>query len=314
MSGFIGGRVAERFAALGSQIAGVDFVADPERDVVAGDIGAAGPWQEHAAGADLVVHTAAVVSNAVSADETWRINVLGTRNVVDAAREGGARRLVHFSSIRAFSDRLYPPDADERWPVRPDGNPYVDTKIASEHVVLAAVGSGELPEATIIRPGDVYGPGSRPWVLLPLAEIKAGRMMLPARGRGIHAPVYIDDLLDGVVAAATSPGASGQILTLTGPREVTTEEYFGHLVRMTGGERVRTLPTPVAVAGAALYSAVARARGIATENNPVAVRYLARTGGYSIEKARALIGYAPRVDLDEGMRRTGTWLRAEGLL
>ena len=50
-------------------------------------------------------------------------------------------------------------------------------------------------DCTVIRPTDVYGPGSRPWVILPLETMKAGRFLLPAHGKGIFSPVYIDELV-----------------------------------------------------------------------------------------------------------------------
>lgn len=313
-NGFIGRTIARRLEAEGATVLGVDAQADPARGVVAGDISKPGPWQDALAGSDLVIHTAAVVSNAVDPETTWQVNVLGTRHVVDAAASAGVARLVHFSSVRAFSDLHYPDGVDEHWPVRADGNAYVDTKIASEHVVLQAHAEGAIG-ATIVRPGDVYGPGSRPWVVLPLQAMRDGSFALPASGRGVFSPVYVDDLVDGILKAASHPDAAGQILTLTGPSTATTAEYFGYLHRMLGRDgNPRTVPTPVAVSFAAVVSTATRLRGKSTEVNPATVRYLARTGGYSSAKARALIGYEPKVDLDEGMRRTEAWLRDEGLL
>ena len=197
-AGFIGRTLAGRLRAEGAEVRGVDVAADPEEQIVVGDVGEAGDWQRGAVGCDTVVHTAAIVSNAASAADAWRINVLGTRNALDAAVAGGAERFVHFSSVRAFGDVGFPDQVDERHPVRPDGHTYVDTKIASEQVVLQAHAAGEIA-CTVIRPGDVYGPGSRPWTILPVEEIAAGRFFLPAMGRGVHSPVYVDDLVDGVV-------------------------------------------------------------------------------------------------------------------
>jgi nucleoside-diphosphate-sugar epimerase len=312
-AGFIGGALGDRYRSMGAEIAGVDQRDDPERGIVAGDVAEAGDWQRHARGADLLIHTAAVVSNAVDADTTWRINVLGTRRAVEAARDAGAARMVHFSSVRAFSDRHYPDGADESWPIRADGNAYVDTKVASEQVVLQAHAAGEV-SATIVRPGDVYGPGSRPWTILVLEAIKAGTVALPAMGKGIFTPVYVETLVDGVVLAAASPDAAGQVFTLTDGVNVTTREFFGHYYRMLGRDGPKVVPTAVALTATAAMSAVARARRRPTEINPTAVRYLARTGGYSIAKARDLLGYNPQIDLAEGMRRTETWLREEGLI
>ncbi len=311
--GFIGRAVAERFRDQGAEVAGVDLAADPERGITAGDIAAAGPWQEAATGADVIVHTAAIVSNAYDVDESWRVNVLGTRNALDAAAAAGARRFVHLSSVRAFSDLGFPDGVDERHPVRPDGNPYVDTKIASEQVVLQAHAAGEV-ECAIARPGDVYGPGSRPWTVLPLEIIKSNRFILPANGRGVFSPVYVDDLITGLTLLAERPEAAGQVFTLGPARGVPAKEFFGHYYRMLGKRGPICLPTPLAVAAAQAAGTAERLRGNRTELNAASMRYLARPGGYSIDKARRLLGYDPQVDLAEGMRRTEAWLREQRLL
>jgi nucleoside-diphosphate-sugar epimerase len=311
--GFIGRSVAERFRTRGDEVAGVDFAADPERGVVGGDVAKAGSWQAAFAGADVVVHTAAIVSNAYDLDESWRVNVLGTRNALDAAAAAGVGRFVHLSSVRAFSDLGFPDGVDEQHPVRPDGNPYVDTKIASEQVVLQAHASGEV-ECAIVRPGDVYGPGSRPWTILPLEIIKSNRFLLPAMGRGVFSPVYVNDLVDGLVLAAERPEAAGQVFTIGPERGVPAKEFFGHYFRMLGKRGPLCLPTPLAVTAARVAGAVERLRGNRTEINAASMLYLARTGGYSIDKARRLLGYETRVDLHDGMRRTEAWLRAQDLI
>ncbi len=308
-AGFIGRAVGDALRADGDEVVGIDRVA--EGDIVAGDTTDPASWAAHLAGVDAVVHTAAVVSNAVDLDEQWRINVLGTRRVIEAARDAGVRRVVHLSSIRAFSDRDFPDGVTEDHPVRPDGNPYVDTKIASEHVALQAHAAGEV-ETVIIRPGDVYGPGSVPWILKPLDAIRSGQFLLPAMGRGIHSPVYVDDLVAGVVLALRAPEAAGHVFTIAGPRGVRTDEYFGHLFRMLGRRGPVGIPTPVGVALAHSADRFNRLRGQRSDVNAISMRYLARRGTYSIEKARTVLGYEPAVDLDEGMRRTEDWLRAGG--
>ena len=312
-SGFIDSRLAERLGDGGTPVRGVDLATDLKREIVAGDVSLPGPWQAAAEGCDVVLHTAAVVSNAATREVSWRINVLGTRNALDAAIAAGAKRFVHFSSVRVFGDLGFPDGVDERYPVRADGNAYVDTKVAAEQVVLQAHAAGEI-ECVVIRPGDVYGPGSRPWTILPLELIRANRFVLPARGRGVFSPVYVDNLLDGVTAAATAPEAAGQVLTISDGIGVPCREFFGHYYRMLGKGEPRTLPTLAAVGLAALPEAAARIGGTQTEYNRTSMRYFARPGTYSIEKARRLLGYAPKVDLDEGMRRTEAWLREQGLL
>jgi nucleoside-diphosphate-sugar epimerase len=306
--GFIGRALGDRYRADGAEIRGVDVRADHERGVVAGDVSKPGPWQDHAAGCDLVIHTAALLSLGGDPEEFWSVNVLGTRLALDAAVRGGARRFVQFSSVLAFSPS-FPDGVDEHHPVRMNGMPYVDTKVASEQVVLQAHAAGEM-ECTIVRPGDVWGPGSRPWTIIPVEQIKRG--LMSAFPRGVFSPIFIDDLVDGVALAAAAP--AGQVYILSGGRGVPNEEFFGHYFRMLGKSPPRILPAPVLRGFAWTLDRGSRALRRENELNPGAVTYLSRSGTYSIAKARRELGFEPKVDVDEGMRRTEAWLREQGMI
>ena len=300
--GFIGRALATRLRAAGTEVRGVDLVADPANGVVAGDVGEAGPWQDHARGADLVVHTAAVVSlRTADARGTWRANVLGTEHAVQAAERAEAR-LLHLSSVTVFGNR-FPDQVTEDHPVQPVGLPYPDTKIASEQHVLRAHVLGRV-QATIVRPGDVYGPGSRAWAEIPADLIASRRFALPGMGRGIFSPVYVDDLIEGLVAAGTSEAAIGEVLTLSGGIGVTNKSFFGHYAQLLG-TRLILLPTPLARAGAAATALADRGRG---EINPKAIDYLLRTGTYAIGRAQRVTGWTPATPLELGMERTLSWL------
>lgn len=311
-AGFMGQAVAQRYRELGAEVVGVDLRGDPEHGIAAGTTVDPAPWACLLDGCDLVVHTAAIVSFEGDPARFWTSNVLGTRRVLDAAARAGVARFVHISSVTAFGFE-FPDGVDERWPVRTNGSPYVDTKVAGEQVVLQAHAAGEIP-CTIVRPGDVYGPRSRPWTILPVEIIRARRMVLPARGRGVFSPVYIDDLVDGIVAAAASPAASGHVFTVTDGVGVSTRDFFGRYSRLLGLGRPPGVPTRVAKGLARLAGAVDRARGVGTEATPTSVAYLARRGTYSIAKAHAVLGYEPKIDLDEGMTRTAMWLAEAGYL
>jgi nucleoside-diphosphate-sugar epimerase len=140
--------------------------------------------------------------------------------------------------------------------------------------------------------------------------ITAGRLVLPAQGQGQISPVYVDDLVEGIVLAASTPAAAGHVFTLTGGETVTTSAFFGHYARMLGKTSIPVAPTTVVIA---LAATIGRLLGDG-DVSPDAVRYIARRGGYSIEKARTVLGYRPSVDLVEGMRGTEAWLRENGLL
>jgi nucleoside-diphosphate-sugar epimerase len=310
--GFIGSVLAQHYRDSGAEVRGVDVRAEPSLGVVAGDIGEPGGWQEHARGCDLVVNTAAYVGFGGDLDEVWRVNVLGTRRMIDAAAAGGAERFVQFSSVTTFGFD-YPDGVDETYPVRLTGNPYPDSKIASEQVTLQAHVAGDVA-ATIVRPGDVYGPRSRGWTVLPVRMIKSGQMILPAAGHGQIGVVYVDNLVDGVMLAAESPDAVGEIFTIADGITVDVGDFFGYYADMLGKPRPRTVPTALARAIAATGGRIEKAMGRDTEMSASSIDYVAKRGGYSIEKARRVLGYEPKIGLDEGMRRCEDWLRAEGLL
>ena len=323
-NGFMGRALAERFRALGAEVAGVDVTPDPDRGVLAGDVTNPAAWQQAMANADVVVHTAAIVSNNIAQDEAWRVNVIGTQRVLDAASEVGVGRFVQISTMGVTRFAHVNPDAakrhlpgrelDERWPLMATGNPYTDTKIASEHLVLAAHASGQ-QECTIIRPADVYGPGCRAWVLEPIAAMRSNKFLLPANGQGLFTPIYVDDLVDGVVRACASPAAAGQIFNLGGEDPITTEVYFGYLSRMLGIEKPpRSAPTPVAVAAAEAARLLAVAKRQHTELGKGVMVMMAKTRGVSNLKAHEVLDWWPQVSLEEGMAKVETWLREEGLL
>lgn len=304
--GFIGAALATAYRERGWEVRGVDLTADPAAGIVAGDVGEPGAWQDHADGCDLVVHTAAVVSMRITRpDETWRINVAGTANVVDAAVRGGARRLVHLSSVVVFG--MDPPDGvTEEHPVAITGLPYGDTKVAAEQVVLQAHAAGRL-EVTVVRPADVYGPGSRAWAVLPYERIAARRLVLPAGGRGIFSPVHVDDLVAGIAGAGEAEAAAGQVLTLSGGIGVPTREFFRPYAELAG----RPLPVvPRRVAAGLARVGAALPVTLDEELTPFAVAYLCRRGTYSIDRAREVLGWEPRVPLADGMAATVDWLRA----
>ena len=114
-SGFIGRSLAIRYRQLGSEVQGVDKVADAAQGIVAGDTAQSGAWQEHAQGCDLFIHAAAIVSFTHDPRNIWEVNVQGTRHALDAAVRAGIRRFLHISSVVAYSFD-FPADVTEQYP------------------------------------------------------------------------------------------------------------------------------------------------------------------------------------------------------
>lgn len=299
-AGFIGTAMCRRLADEGHAAVGIDVdPAAAARVNAAGasfrraDVSDRGELLRALDGVDSVIHTAAIVREHGPMADYVRVNVGGTENVCRAQVD----RVVHLSSVAAWGYD-FETDISEDQPVVTDSaNPYIATKAASE---LVARRHG----ATVVKPGDVYGPASIPWAIRPLGLIKAGQMVLPMRGRGIVTPVYVDDLVDCMYRALTLPEAAGGVFTAWDGRPVTTGEFFAHYTRMLGRGRVRTAPAPVLRLLTRLMPGV----------HPDSLIFMQRKATYPNERARRLLGWEPQVSLEDGMRRTEEWFRREGLL
>lgn len=310
IQGFIGSRLADGLRDRGWDVRGVDLVPGAGTTEI-GDITHRGGWEQVLDGADLVIHAAAIVEETGDRSLFERVNVVGTRNVLEASADAGVGRAVHLSSIVVFGDD-FPDGVDETAPVRMTGTPYTDTKVAAEHQALAVAATGRLP-VTVVRPGDVYGPGSQAWTVRPLEMMRGPVVPLPAGGSGILSPIHVEDLVDGVLAAATHPDAAGEIITLTGGVGVTVRRFFSYYAEATG-TRLVGLPAGALRAGIAALRTAAGPIGVDLPISHEIIEYLTHPGTYSIAKARHLLGWEPSIDLDEGMRRTLAWARDEGLL
>ena len=309
-SGFLGAAVARALAEAGYAVAGLDLRAPGARGpwrYVPADLAEAGAWEREVRGADVVVHAAARVGDRGTPEAFRRQNAEATRRVVAAS--GDAGRLVHVSSVVVHGSH-FPDPCPEGHPVQPTGNPYTDTKIAAEHAVLRAHAAGEV-RAVVVRPGDVYGPGSEPWTLRPVRMMRAGQFVL-VRG-GVLSPVFAADVVRGIVRAASAPEASGGVFHLAGGVGVSPEAFFGHYARMLG-VRLRSISPRTARAAALALEAGA---GLVRREPPFSRRtleYVTHPGTYAIGRAREVLGWTPEADLETGMQRTEAWLRSEGLL
>lgn len=304
IGGFIGLRMAERALALGWQVKGMDHsLVAAERahalgiEVSVGDINDEATLQTAFAGADVVFHTAAIVEEDGPREAYERVNVEGTRSVCRVAQSLGVRQLVHLSSVMVYGFD-FPPDVTEGGPLDGQGNVYNDTKLASEQVALSF--NRDEFAVIVIRPGDVYGAGSVPWVLRPLELIQRGLFVLPDFGRGVINHVHIDNLLDGIFLALNK-ASGGSVFTLTDGVATPCHQFFAYHARMLGKQRVLALPTWALNAFLAGSTPILKAFGQQPVASPAAMKFLLRRHRYSIAKAQRELGYQPKISLAEGM-------------
>ena len=305
-AGFIGTAMCRRLVAEGHDVVGIDIDAASAASVTStgaqfrrADVTDRGAVRGAFDGAELVVHTAALLPGGSGGGmaASVRVNVGGTENVCVAARDAGVKRLVHVSSVAAWGYD-FKTDITEDQPLATHSpHPYVATKAASE---LVARKHG----ATIVKPGDVYGPESQPWAVIPFELIKSGRVALPMKGRGILTLVYVDDLVDCIYRALTLPEGEGGAFTAWDGRPVAAKEFFDRYAHLLGKKGVRTAPTGV------LRPLMRLTPGIDADD----LIFLMRRAVYPNARAREMLGWEPRVTLDDGMARTENWLREVGLL
>jgi nucleoside-diphosphate-sugar epimerase len=315
-AGFIGKALAARAQRAGHQIVGLDRLEHAralyERmgaEYLVGEVTDVGLLRRFCRGLDRIYHTAAIVKEDGEWSEFFRVNVLGADSVGLIAREAGVRELVHFSSVMVYGFD-FPDNVSEEGPLDPADNPYCTTKILSEESVLRHHDPGRF-DVYVIRPGDVYGPGSVPWTVRPVEMMRKGQWVYIDSRRSIFNHVFIDNLLDGI-DLILSRRASGAPFAITDDARTTAREFFSHYQRLLGVGFIPELPRALAEPIGALAGGVLRTLGRPPELNRQAVRYMTRRYAYGIGKIKAL-GYRPAVGLAEGMERCAAWLKAEGL-
>jgi nucleoside-diphosphate-sugar epimerase len=316
-TGYTGGRLLERLLGDGHEVRALAR-ASSRRPAAAGVTWVEGDLRESAAagrlvdGCDAVVHVAAVYRTAGHPDAYYReVNVGGTERLLEAAARGGVRRFVHTSTVGVHGDVKNPP-ADESSPLAP-GDVYQATKAEAEARALAFHRERGLP-VTVLRPGAIYGPGETRLLKL-FRAIARGRYAIVGSGRAYYHPVYIDDLLDAYRLGLEHPAAVGEAFIVAGPEYVSQRELAAAIARHTGG---RVLPfrvpaAPLFLAGA-LVEAVCVPLGLEPPLHRRRVEFWTKSRAFSIAKARRMLGYAPRVGVDEGVARTARAYREAGWL
>jgi len=319
-TGFTGGHLARALAAGGDPVCALVRADSPAAAALAGsgirlaigDLRDRAALADASAGVDLVYHIAAIYRQAGLPVEAYRaVNATAARDIVEAAARGGAKRVVHCSTVGVHGDVEHPP-ATEEAPLRP-GDVYQVTKLEGEQLAQEA-GARAGVEVTIARPTGIYGPGDRR--LLRLFRGVARRRWVTLGSGKIHYHLtFIDDLVEGLRLCGVHPAAANRIYILAGG-EVTTLNELVDLVAEGAGVPAPGWHLPVWPfrAAGAVCEAICSPFGIEPPIYRRRVDFFTKSRAFDITRARNEIGFAPRVGLREGIRRTLEWYRQHGWL
>ena len=275
-------------------LAGTDLGGHPNLTFVQGDVLDADAVRDTIRGATHVVHLAAIAGVDTvleSPVRTMRVNLIGTYNVLEAAHAtiDTVERLVDFSTSEVFGRHAYKVEeihetaqgsvGEARWT-------YAVSKLAGEHLAHAYYHEFGLPTCSL-RPFNVYGPGQIGGGAIRafIETVLAGEdLIIHGDGSQIRAWCYVDDLVDALLLVLERPEAVGEVFNVGNQRSVVTIFDLASRIRRLMGANVEIKFRPL-------------------HYTDVEMRIP------NVDKARALLGWEPKVDLDEGLARTIAWYR-----
>jgi nucleoside-diphosphate-sugar epimerase len=316
-TGFLGGALARRLARDGARVRalarrperGAAFRTIPGVEVAYGDVTDENRMRDVLRGCGLAFHAAGVLEGSMAAQR--RANVEGTRNVVRAAADAGVERVVHVSSAGAYGFGG-PHDVSEDTPLKPGHAAYGVTKAKAEDVVRQ-VGRERGLAYSIIRPGLIYGPGSRVWTEAMFKIARRNPTLFPGDGSGSIPAIYVDDVVDLMTVLAVHPAAAGGTFNCTPDPSPTWREFLGAYAALAGHSRWLAIPVAPLRVVARLVAAVAPG-DTRLKDLPQVIGFLTSYRRIRMDRARERLAWAPRISLREGIERCAPYLREKGLL
>jgi nucleoside-diphosphate-sugar epimerase len=323
-TGFIGSHLAEEGRRRGAEVAVLGLTERPEEranvellrqqgvEIFPGSITDPELCQRAVRGATHVFHLAVAMREGGKSDEFFeKVNLEGTRRLLEASARGGVRRFVYCSTIGIYGHRA-PGITREESPLAP-GNAYERSKVAAERLVQEACWP-DGPPFVILRPADVYGP--RDQRLLKLFRgVARGKFPLFGSGSGRRHMVYVDDVVSAFFQACERMEALGKAAIVAGPRAHTLRELIGMVQRETGSRRYGIrLPLAPMLAAAAVVEDASRVLHVDPPIYRRRMDFFSSDSEFDTTRARQLLDWAPRVELAEGVRRTAEDYRRSGLL
>lgn len=267
--------------------------------------------------------------------------IQGASNMLEVAQRLEVKRFVHLSTTEVYGEVTG--DIDETVPYQYTGSAYGDSKIDAEKLCWEYHKKG-LP-ITVIRPSAVYGPFSKDWTVRIARSLRSGNWgLFKGIGEGVCNPIYIADLIAGVLLAARDQAAVGEAFNLSGPELLTWNEYFQRFnsalrlpeLRVTSPKSIRFRANVTECARYLAKFVLAHfedpLKGISRRIRPARVAmkfaettfktsprledlsFFSRDARYLTTKLQNMLGYNPRFDVATGLELTVLWLKHVGLV
>jgi nucleoside-diphosphate-sugar epimerase len=290
----------------------------PQVEIVRGDLTRRASLDPLFAGAKgaTVFHAAGIIHPTKGVSELTAVNVDGTTNMVEAAKAAGVRRFVHVSSNSPIGTN---PTKDHVFDESAPYNPYMmygRTKMKGEEVVRRAHAAGDL-ETVVIRPPWFYGPGQPARQTLFFEMIRDGKAPLVGDGENRRSMAYVDNICQGLLLCEQVERAAGQVYWIADRRPYPMKEILDTIERVMEADfgvkcKHRRMKLP-GVASEVAWVIDAAMQGAGLYHPKIHVlSEMNKTIACSVAKAEAELGYDPKVDLAEGMRRSIQWMLDRG--
>ncbi|MFQ5952795.1 MAG: NAD-dependent epimerase/dehydratase family protein [Candidatus Omnitrophota bacterium] len=315
-SGFIGSHIVESLknrnedvVALVRKTSNVEFLNSIGVELRYGELIDPDSLKKALEGVDIVYHSAALADEWVSPEAAYKVNVEGTKNLLEAAKEKGVKRFIFVSSLAVLGMRDHhgtPADS----PCCKSGDPYIDTKIDSEKMTLDYYKTYGLP-VTVVRPGFVFGPRDKKFIPRILEKLKENKFIFVGSGKNKINAVYIENLINAISSAANSDQTIGQAYNVTNDSGMDIESFI-YTITDVWNIKKPTKHIPKALAYLLCNALEGWARLMKSKTPPfitkTRIKVLCLNLDFDIGKTREQLDYNPSISIKEGLKRTKEWM------
>lgn len=319
-TGFTGSALVKRLLADGHQVVALDYqeglgpqeLREAGAEVIIGSVTDKAVVERCMPGVEVVQHLAAAFRELNVPESHYdEVNTGGTRNVFEAAVKHGVKKVVYCSTCGVHGNVDHPPGGEDA-PIQP-ADYYQQTKYNGEMVAAEFFARGM--STTILRPAAIYGPGDPERFFMIYRRVAAGMFPMFGSGQTLYHPLYIDNLVDALVLAQEVGKGEGQAYLIADEHFYPIEELVKRVAKAMGTPvKIPHYPVwPLVIAGH-VCEKLCKPLGITPPIFPRRVDWYRQNRAFKIDKAKADLGYAPKVGIDEGLHNTYLWYKEKGYL